>query len=823
MLLNYSVQWRTVMDLVNVSPDSNFLPCNCPCPNCSSNLTIYKDITATSAQWFYCKNCELSGDTIELLAAYMKLGLMDTINFLVSKGIIDNTKENYSRRVFEYINRQAGYRNKILSFWNMIKGCEERITKEHMDIISILNLSGSSSDTKGVKQVFGFSNRAEVLKSLVIGNSSAGADGGCNRVFKGKGWKSVCMVAAFDMPGRIKSFIIFGQLSSGNVSVIIRHICYKTWNAYETEPGLMFLNEAASSECKSAIVVTDTMQGLKIVIDYIDKYGKFPPIVVSTPDEEKRSCAWKILMEENKDVIITGPKTSEIAPFSLEAYVSEFSEGWDSSWVGSAKWVTKTIEKKAKQKIMETSPKKDDRKMVLFNNTVYECKKDGMYAGARTFSTLVMDASLNIEEILLTKGDQYYIGTITSHSSGDTASFKVRSALLDHRFYHWLKAFSLKKGIGHIMCRKSYTPYAVKVSILLNPPRIVTDLREDAGEGIAYRFSKHNIMKSGRVVELPAVKKFREGSLCLSEPLSPFEKDALGDERNELAWAVIVACMSNAMSNITNKPKIGVAVDPACFDDVRAIAEAVGSRVCSLSNKGIRKAGVAGILDMEARSNFPIVIDPSVLVVPSHREAIEMASGPRNCIITLSEASMLGARTITRWVRIKDGTHTMTESLRSACKKIGILFLTWIIKTKHRPLGTNSIKKAVEALSEWCVKSDITLDGLHKGIGLLDHDLDSADNKSKANAFKAAMGLVINSEGLSSNGDGAVDGEITWVACKDIYSVLSKHSIPIANRGSLAKALLETRTIKEYAMFKGTNNPSWAILTSDLEVWARHM
>lgn len=821
MLLNYSVQWRTVMDLANVQPDSNFLPCNCPCPNCSSNLTIYKDITSTEAQWFYCKNCELSGDTIELLAAYMKLGLMDTINFLVSKGIIDNTKVNYPRRIFEYINRQSGYRNKILSFWRMIKGCEERITKEHMDIISALNVGGGSSDYKGIKQVFGFSSKAEVLRNIVVGNSAAGVDGGCNRVFKGKGWKSVCIAAAFDMPGRIKSFVMFGQPTLGSISVIIRHICYKTWNAYETEPGIMFLNEAISSDDKSKIVVTDTMQGLRMAVDYIDKYGKFPPILVATPDEEKRSCAWKTLIEENKDVIITGTKASEMAPFGPEAYLSEFSESWDSSWVGSAKWIAKTIEKKVKQKIMETSPKKDDRKRVLFNNTVYEWKKDGMYAGAQTVSNLVMDGSLNIEEVLLIKGDQYYTGTITSHASGETARFKVKSCYLDHKFYRWLKVFSLEKGIGHIMCRRTYAPYAVKVSMLLNPPRIVTDLKEDGGEGIAYRFSRCNIMKSGKVAELPSVKRFRECALSLNEPLSIFDKEALGDERSALAWSVIVACMSNAMSKITNKPKIGIAVDPECFDDVRAIAEAVGSNVCSLSSKGVRKAGAIGILDMEAKFNLPVVIDPGVLTMPSHRDAIERAGGPRNCIIKMGNMTVLGARTITRWARIKDSSYVMTDSLRSACKKISILFLTWVITSRYKSAGSNGIQKATEALSKWCLDNDITLDGLHKGISLIDHDLDKTDNKSKENAFKSIMELVLNTESLSSNGDNAVDGEVTWVACKDLYRILDKYSAPMSDRGSLAKALIETGTIKDYAVFEKTNNPSWAILTSDLESWSR--
>lgn len=817
MVLNSKVQWNTVLDLANVTPDSNFLPCNCTCPNCSNNLTIYKDITSTSTQWFYCKSCELAGDTIELLAAYMKLGLMDTINFLVSREIISNDHEDYPKWVAHYLYRQVGYRNKVLSFWRKIKGCEERIVKEHMDILSILNINGGHADIEPVRNIFGFSNKVEVLKNLVVSNSTASVDGGSNRVFVGKAWKNVCLIPSFDMPGRIKSFLIFGNIESGSVSVIIRHIAYKTWNQFDKEPGLLFLEEAVKYDDRSKVVVTDTVQGLNIVIDYLDKYKKFPPILVTTPDKDKISTAWKTIVEEGKEVIVSGQRAVEIVSLGSDAYISEFSDVWDSPWVGSSKWILKTIENKKKQTLVETSPKLDTRKRVIFDKRVYEEKKEGITKN----DSIVMDAILKIDEISLEDSIRYYTGTLTAASSGISVKFKERAKKLDHRFRTWVGEISIERNMGHIMCKQGFSQVAVKVAVLLNPPKsVVYNSPIENPDYPLYKFSKYKITKDGEVINVVNPVKGRDGELCSDERIDIFEKDVLGDEKNGFAWAIIVSCISNLMSKVTNKPRIGIGVEPDYFDDARKVALLLGSYEIRFGSGNIKMPVISKVIENEARLNLPVLLIPCRHYASIHKYEIEQAPSNRNCIIKMNEMSLYGARTITRWAYIRGNTaHVLTNLLESACKKISINFLTWLIKSNYKPEGADSIKKAIDALSEWCRQSGITLDGLHKGINLIDHDLDKTDDRSKADAFKTLMGRFMNMDGFVSNGKNACKKEVTWIACRDFYNMCKKGLIPITDRGTLAKALLDTKTIKSYEIYKANGKPSWMIANSELEAW----
>jgi len=743
----------------------------------------------------------------------MKLSILDTVNFLISKGIIDNSHPTFSKRLSDYLMRQIKYRNKILSFWKSIKGCEEKINKNHIEILTVMGLNGGNADVKAVKDIFGYSNKTEMLEKLVVTSSIKSSSGGCNRLFIGKGWKDICVLAAFDMPGRIISFVIFGKILDNKPTVVVRNVCYRAWNKYDNESGLLFMEEAINDDSKEKILETDTFQGLRIVVDYLDKYKKFPQIVVSPPQEDKRPTSMKTFIEEGKTVIVTGSRTDELVGFNYDVYLSTFSQPWDSPWVGSKKWIDKIIEEK-KKRTLETSPKLDTRKRVLFNGDVFEEKngytlKNGL---------VVMDAIMVIERIKINNHRPCYVGTITT-ASGKSIRFEEYIGKVDHVFYKWLNRLAIKNKLGHVMCRRGFASYAAKISLLLNP--ICERKEEDNKESdLIYRFSKYDVSSAGEVIEAKGISKNRDGALITNEELDIFEKEELGNEKNGFVWSIIIACTSNLLAKLTNKPKVGIGVNPECFDEVKRIAVLLGSYDLTLpSNKNVFER----VLKFECGLNLPVVLSTRGPFASIQNAAIQQYSGQRNCIIKISEMSLNGARTITRWVYIgKNNAHIPSPVLDSACKKFVLNFLTWIIKSNYRPEGSHGIRKAIDSLTAWCVAENITLDGLHSGVNLLDHDMDKSDAKSISDSFKNLVGKFIPMSEFLSNLSYIMREDETWLACTDFYNMCKKLTIPITDRGTLSKALLQTGTVKSYEIFKPSKHLSWGINNKDLKDWENY-
>ena len=762
---------------------------------------------------------------IEMLAAYLKISLNDAIAYLISKGIIDNSKPDYERRQLEYVHRQANYRNKLLSFWNMIKGCEKRITKTHEKILyTLTGLSPSSA----ICSLFGFSNKAEVVKNFAVSNSSAAGNGGCNRIFVGSGWEDVCLLPAFDMPGRIKTMIIFGRPVAGGISTAIRHVCYKIWTKPETEAGLIFFDEAVSSNYKSLILETNTAQGIRIAADYIDKYKKMPQLMVLPPELERSSRAWLSLSDSEKNIIVTGPRAGEFTSISPVLLGTTYKEEWSNNWVGSSKWISECINKKAVivKKIVDTSPQIviKNPKCVTYNGDTYEeCPNEIVI---RKNGKLIADFIVKVNKVFIKRNKTRYIGYVQNNIG--RANFKVNGKVFRSSiaFKRWIIRIFLKNNLGQPVCKYSYTGVIEKLSLMFSEPKVIDLDSKKVGEKKLYKFANYSIDKLGNIKTNKQPKLRTPGAMLINEELNLFEKEAIGDAGSEMVWACAIPILGNAIAKLVNKKKVGIGVNPDCFPEVKVIAEYMGCANRKITSILLRKMNLSGHLEDEFKRELPIVFDVDDCAL-FKKISVEQVPGDRNCLIEMSKTELNGVRTITRWVYIDEAPLTMTEHLSLACRKLTVSFLSEFIAGGCKTEGNNLIAKTVSALSRWCTKNKINLDGLLKGFERINHDLDKSDAAAKSESFKILAGELMVCNKFDHLGKKHILGDSQWIACKDFYHACQTRLIPVINKAELSKALLETKTIEEYGVVydeKYRNvTPSWRIRHDYLKEWESYI
>jgi hypothetical protein len=760
---------------------------------------------------------------IELLAAYLKLSVSEAINYLVAKGVIKSFEPEYPKRLAEYTYRQVAYRNKLLSFWTMIKGCEHRITQEHEKILTTMNIIPGSGISSQVINMFGFSNKKEVASNLMVTSFSSAADGGCNRIFNGVNWKDVCVLPSFDMPGRIKTFMFFGRPDSGSVSTAVRHVSYKKWTRHETEAGLVFLGEAVcDQDSKKIVLETDTIKGLQIAADYADRYKKMPPMALLPIDNERLTTAWSVLHQEGKEVIVTGSRAESLLSSSTSLFKSNYDDSWKNSWVGSAKWISSTIlSKKENKSIVETSPlvpSKDEYQSANYNGKTFsQCLKGFT---VKRDNEVIANFIVKVEKVIIKPKKSIYIGTI--ENSKGKARFKVNSSVFTNmqKSRNWLSNVFFSKGLGFPIYTRIYLKAFNVLPFLFNEPILAkSDVNEEPNEEMAFRLANYKIMKDGSVIKTKLFKRRIGTELCISDELNVFEKDEIGAENSALAWAMTITVMGNTVSELINKQKVGIAVSSDCFEEAKKIATTLGCFENKISRAAYQRSLINSFLEKEKSLAMPVVIDPPSKYSPMQKFTIELTPGERNCIIKMDKLTMLAARTVSRWVYISDDNLVLSEHIVSALRKITINFLSWFLRKNYRPAGNTIIEKSANALIDWCNDNGITLDGIKKGIELIDSDLRVPDSISKAEAFKSVAGQILDSSShqIVKQYDSA-KGTLA-IECRAFYEMCRLRLLPVVDRATLSKVLLDTKTIEVYAKILSTQRPCWVVSKDTLEEW----
>ena len=753
----------------------------------------------------------------ELVARHLGISVTEAIILLTEKGALDRNIINYEKRLSDYISKSVEFRHKLLNFWEICKQRNKDMGQEYVNIVRALNLNIGNHWFEAGSQLIGFCHKSEAEKALIVKERNKSClNSGCNRPFSGLGWGHVCVIPAFDMPGRIKTLTFIGiSETDGSILETSRNIVYRTWGPREVECGTMFLEQAMKMPDKEIIIASDTLDTLRMSLDYVEKTGKFPPIIVQANQPEKISLSWKLLKNEGRSLTAVGDRAVNMALSDKSLHTSSSPGDWTQPWLGSQKWINKVIEGRCKQAdTVETSPLETSKyKTVFYGGKYYEERPDGMYCN----DNIECDASLVIEKISSSGGKHYYHGYVKYNTA--KIPFTSTSSVMDYGYSKWLKDTCIKNDMDMPSCSKSFSRVAVKVAMLLHSPskEIVSVDSNDA-----YAFSSHRISSDGGVIPVTRAGKHCS-SVLSSDPLNEFEKGALSDEESGLAWAVIACSLSNALSSKLNSQSMGIGVDPDSFEDVKAVGQKLGCAINKMTGMTFNKSVMSMTLAMEVSLNLPMIADPEKMNAPLQKLNLQRASGSRNCMMGMDRLAVLGARTISRWAYINTSSIYLDDVLESALSKVAIGFLSWMVKNQYRTEGHGLFNKTTHALRAWCLHEGIATHGLEAGLKLVDCDYVSSNNTYITNAFiELCKSFIMMSaiEVYKRNGVRVSLKNEAWLPCREIFKACKHHNVPISEPGKLTFALTATK-----AAIECRNNPdnrllSWVIPEEEWQEWS---
>ena len=289
----------------------------------------------------------------------MSISVTEAIILLTEKGVLDRNIINYEKRLSDYVNKSVEFRHRLLGFWEVCKQRNKDISQEYGNIVKALNLNIGNHWIEVGSQLIGFCHKSEAEKALIVKERNKSClNSGCNRPFSGLGWGHVCVIPAFDVPGRIKTLTFIGISEvDGSILETSRNIVYRTWGPRESECGTMFLEQAMKMPDKEIVIASDTIDTLRMSLDYVEKTGKFPPIIVQANQPDKISLSWRLLKNEGRSLTAVGDRAVNMAMSDKSIHTSTSPGDWTQPWLGSQKWINKVIEERCKQPdIVETSP-----------------------------------------------------------------------------------------------------------------------------------------------------------------------------------------------------------------------------------------------------------------------------------------------------------------------------------------------------------------------------------------------------------------------------------------------------------------------------------
>lgn len=223
------LDWREVFAVIGLDyPNRSVLPQSTPCPFCKNGaLTVMSD-HVLDTQWLHCCVCRFAGDLIEFAARVLDCSIELTVSHLDSHGMFQTPLGDDD--LAHYRIQHLDYRKRINAFWDRAKqapaqsdsiGANGRLLLRKCRLNDFV-YQDEWKNRGG--QLFGVARREEIEnlfapKSFEIQERSnhrdrtsrrRGGGPGSRRLFHGREWDEVLVIAHSDLPERIIGFSFMG-------------------------------------------------------------------------------------------------------------------------------------------------------------------------------------------------------------------------------------------------------------------------------------------------------------------------------------------------------------------------------------------------------------------------------------------------------------------------------------------------------------------------------------------------------------------------------------------------------------------------------------
>ena len=257
------LDWRDVIETLDLDcPRRVDLPLSMVCPLCKTGaLTIMRDFVLNS-QWLNCQACQFSGDLIELAARVMERSIPDVIMYLEARALFNRPLSESD--VKGYIEGHVEYRRRIKEFWESARRAPCRFNGVGRSGYSLMRdfslecISTQAYWPEREGRLFGIAP-CETVEQLFFPQSYAvqertnrngktsirlGGGPGQRRLFHGRDWTEVLVIAHSDLPGRIIGFSFIGG-NPAEPEVVFKRANVGNCVSTPRESGLGFLNALA--------------------------------------------------------------------------------------------------------------------------------------------------------------------------------------------------------------------------------------------------------------------------------------------------------------------------------------------------------------------------------------------------------------------------------------------------------------------------------------------------------------------------------------------------------------------------------------------------
>ncbi len=314
--------WEQILKLLGIKVDSSVFPMRVKCPLCNTNyLTIYHN---SIHSWSHCKNCKFGGDSIEFVAAVLKISTDAAIIKLVEVGLlVQPNADKLDQYNHNYLDRKASAQNLLVKSRTTSIGANEDLVKLQDKLGYKWSQHFHRKWEREIGPFVGPVSTEGVDATFNLGSIDAAARRGVSvteyvgraRIFWGFGWGDVLMTPLYRLPGLLAGFFFVGRDGNPETDYVYKSLTYKCNIANTTDNMGLAIIEAYDAvipgqDCLFA--VADIPLAIRMQArHYLDNKHLLP--IVGLPFKKNRTSLETFLSMPKQNVVFWAPSlTSEI-------------------------------------------------------------------------------------------------------------------------------------------------------------------------------------------------------------------------------------------------------------------------------------------------------------------------------------------------------------------------------------------------------------------------------------------------------------------------------------------------------------------------------
>lgn len=780
-------------------------------------MTVYPD-TFYNSQWFYCKECNWSGDIINIAAKVLKTTEAIAVKHMLLKRVLPKYK-NFETALNLYLQRQLKARQIHNEFW---ENCRRSNLWQSSDPIKIclrnLGITMPSSPSEwlnGMGQLVGFCKKADAENAIRTPRNLDDYEiktvkgTGLNRTFAG-GWKDLLVIPHYDFPGRIREFT-FITADDQKIKTTHKHITVRT--TQNRFSGMAFMSPIIENKNYKDIIVCDNViSALKLHARNFKNTKKLLPLTaihdisVLPPFKSLSEFSFVLWNPEVSGDFFERVKSPNVSFFMNEdfdpkkEYVLNRSSpaalmsGFASKKLDCLdlleKWVPTVTEIEAKV-VVGTTP---------FTADEVEKIREGVYPNIQE---AYFEAKKETIKIVNIHGEEFYEdenGWFCKENSVPVSLTKIKITTMvvggkKPKFFGYLisdgKKIPINDGVGKLATKPweyieetlrnsgviysginpKYKKYLKDLAVAFSPPRVITD-SEKVGwdkDAMEFKFSKFRVKVNGDVEVFDCVfspEMPGQSDVLVYEDVtdSDLEKLLVDSENNVSLWPLLSTVVSSILYPAITGEGLRTVFYGNNLGSVKTVLDWMGVPYCRPAT--FNKNGITWPILLQGHKRKSFVEDFELWLVDSEKPS---------CLVEASEAEAQVIRLTQKWPMVYLNYQSYIDNQKETVSKIVGVFLSWLLKNHGLSFmrSTDIHFEVLSKIQEWLESKGLNVKIFEKSKKLLVYTGSEEDIKT-IECLKKIIKYGLEKDLLSDSNAVVHKNGLTYLSRYKFFSIFRK-------------------------------------------------